>query len=235
MKKLVTVASLAALILTSYISPAAAQGHDPTAGAPAAAAPAAATPARSGRDKGLMLRVGIGVDGCTDDFCDDIDPMVAVRLVVLYRLLKYVAAGVHTAFLFGDPDTGLADRAWNLFLGVEGRGILPYKQFDFWLGLALGFNRTMLGGDQFIPGFGVVDGRYWQNAFGLGFGFGGDYFITKNIGVGLNFYMYKAFPQRACFDTDVSDTDCGDLSESVKDDIGIIWSVNAMFTYYLPL
>lgn len=222
MKKLVVAASVAALVCTSLPSHAAAQG-------PVAAAK------QTDRKQGLMLRLGLGVDHCTDDWCDDIDPSASVRLVVGYRFLKYVAVGVHTAFLFGDPDNGVADFAWNVFLGVEGRGIFPYKRFDFWVSVALGWNRTMLNGDQFVPGQGVVDGRYWMNAFALGFGFGADFFITKNIAVGLTFYLYKPWPDKGCYDTDVSDRDCIDLSNDVEDDIGLIWSINAMFTYYLPL
>jgi hypothetical protein len=222
MKKLVAAASLAALILTFWASTAAAQGPPvPTVD--------------SGRETGLMLRVGVGLDGCTDDWCDDIDPSVNVRFVGLYRFLKHVAVGVHMAFLFGNPDSNVGDHAWNLFLGLEGRGILPLKQIDLWGALSLGWNRSMTSGDMFIPGLGNIDARTWMNAVALGFGFGGDYFITPNIAVGLNFYLYKPWPQEGCLDTELSDTNCVELEEDTKDDIGIIWSINAMFTYFLPM
>jgi opacity protein-like surface antigen len=232
MKKLITSVSLMALLLTCAASPAAAQVPPGGVGGPGAGAPVA--PAKAGRDKGLMLRLGFGVDGCTDTWCDHVDPMVNLRVVALYRIMKYVAAGLHMAFLFGDPDNNFADRVWNLFIGAEGRGIFPYKQFDFWVALSLGYNRTM--GALEVCGFGVcVDGQSWSNAFALGFGFGADYYLTKNIALGLSFYLYKPWPDEYCEDSNRTNKVCNELSQNDLDDIGIIWSINAVFTYFLPM
>jgi len=230
MKKLATAAGLAAVILTSFTSNTAAQAPPGGTGAPAAGAPV-----QAGRSNGLMLRLGIGLDGCTDDWCDDVDPSASVRLVALYRIMKYVAAGVHMAFLFGEPEVSSVDMVWNLFLGAEARGIFPYKQIDLWTGLALGWNRTMISGEICLPLLGCAEGKTWANAVALGFGFGGDYYITKNIAVGLTFYLYKPWPQVGCGEFDNADSDCDDLTDEDKRRIGIIWSVNAMFIYYLPM
>ncbi len=232
MKKLVVAVGLTALILTSFAFNAAAQA--PAGGVGGAGAGAPAAPAATGRDKGLMLRAGIGLDGCTDDWCDEIDPMVGLRFVALYRVMKHLAVGLHLAFLFGDPDNNLADRAWNLFIGGEGRGIFPYKQFEFWGAASLGYSRFMAYQEVCFGGV-CGDGNMWMNAFTLGFGFGGDYYLTKNIAVGLSFYLYKPWPDESCSDTSSSDTTCYELSKDDQDDIGIIWSFNAMFTYFLPL
>lgn len=231
MKKLVIAASLAALILTSWTSTATAQAP------PGGVQPVAETAAPrviSKRDKGLMLRLGLGLDGCTDDWCDNVDPSVNVRFVALYRVMKYFSAGLHMAFLFGDPDHSYADRVWNLFIGAEGRGMFPYGQFDFWVAVALGYNRTMGKGDICVPMLGCAEGHSWMNAFALGFGFGADYFITKNMAVGLAFYLYKPWPDEICGEINNS-RDCSEMTQDDLDNIGIIWSINAMFTFFLPM
>ncbi len=185
------------------------------------------------RDRGLMLRVGIGLDGCTDDWCDHIDPSVALRTVALYRVMKYFAAGMHVAFLFGNPDSSYADRALSLFVGAEGRGIFPWRRLDAWVSLALGYNRSMLAGEVCTL-IGCVDYSGWDDAIALGFGTGADFFITRSIAVGAGFYMYKPWPRRGCTEVD-GDTSCREPSADDMDRVGVIWSITAMFTYFFPL
>ena len=229
MKKLFVAGTLAALICMSWTSGAVAQAPPGGASSPGAAAPGA--PGMASRDQGLMLRLGGGVDGCTDDWCDHIDPMVGLRLVALYRIMKYVAAGLHTAFLFGDPDSNYADRAWNLYIGAEGRGIYPYKQFELWGAFSLGYSRFMATREECAMGV-CGDGQWWMNAFAVGFGFGADYYFTRSIAAGLSFYLYKPWPDQLCTDTSISDTDCNDMSKDDLDDIGIIWSISAVVTLF---
>ena len=231
MNKLLVAVTLAALLMVSLGPPASAQP---------APAPTALPATAFDRSKGLMFRLGLGITGCTDDWCDNVDPSANLRVVALYRFHKYAAAGLHLGFLFGDPESdygwggGSADHVWNLFIGAEGRGIYPYKNFELWAGLSLGYSRMMVDGSVDFMGVNYSY-RGWANSIALGFGFGADYYITRNIAVGVNFYLYKPWATTVCTKAEDTDTECDDVSDSDQDNIGIIWAINAMATFFLPL
>jgi opacity protein-like surface antigen len=204
----------------------------PTVAAAQGFPPAKPFVGEGGRDTGIMLRLGLGVTGCTDDACDHVDPGLNLRLEALYRLKKYVAVGLHFNFSLFDAENVVGDQAGHLFLGVEGRGILPLKFVDLWTGLTMGWSRTMIWGSDTYLGQ-EVDYRYWSDGFALGWGLGADFYITRSWAVGLSFWLYKPWYDDGCgWDSATEDSRCDELSEAQKDNIGIVWAFGANATYY---
>jgi hypothetical protein len=201
-----------------------------------AAAPLFLTQEKS-RKKGLMLALSIGVDGCNDNWCEYVDPSANFKLEVLYRILPYAAIGLHGQFALLNPNTDhyFWENAANSFLGVEGRGIFPYRKLDAWIGLAFGWTRSLGWSSETVLGH-TVKSRGWMDAFGLAFGFGADYYVHKLIAVGLNFWLVKGFYEKACiWDSESNDKVCDDLSNADKNDIGIVWSLAASATFFFSL
>jgi hypothetical protein len=210
-------------------APAPSAAPPPAGGGPPAGGQAAPAPAPL-REKGLAVSLGFGVDGCTEDFCKDVDPMVFLRLQALYRFMKYAAAGLHFAQTFQNPDEGgdEIDALWFMMVGAEIRGIFPYKNIDGWMGLTLGFGRWQVDGSTQGQDF-----KAWMNGFTLGWGFGADYYFTEHVAVGLNFYLYKPFFEEMCSDPAIMGGDeCYDLSDDAKDEIGIWWTLGLAATYH---
>lgn len=207
------------------------------------APPASALPHHK-RKMGLQLHIGLGVDGCTDNWCEDhdgwteIDPSAGLRMQALFRFLKYGAVGLHLGIMFGDPDHSEPDRAWSLILGLEARGIYPYKWFDFWGSLVLGYSRTQTEGTGhiYIGGFDIQgDYRGWYDGFALGFGAGVDFFISKWFGVGLEFFIYNPWYDEGCTKWNDQATRCWELTDEDRNDIGVIWSVGFHATFFIGL
>ncbi|MFH2008237.1 MAG: hypothetical protein ABI333_16760 [bacterium] len=233
MRRLIIAACIASLLSLSYAGPAsaapAAAGGDPIT----AKLPPQDTDQQK-RNKGLMFVLNVGVDDCTDDWCDNVDPSFGLSLVVMYRIMKWFAVGLHTAFLIGDPDdnygfVGPADSLWAFYLAAEGRGLFPYKNFEAWAAMSFGYMRVMSSGD-----FGGTTIRGWADNFALGFGFGADYYVWRNLAVGLGFYLYKPFIFTVCGD-DGTNSDCFDLDDSQERDVGVIWHLFASIKFMLPL
>jgi hypothetical protein len=216
-------------------SPGAPPPAAPTAAPPPVDQPPEAPPHMPARYTGLMGRLGFGVDGCTDDFCDNVDPMVFVRVQGLYRFMRYVAAGLHASFMFNDPDepAGTDVDVFGVFVvGAEGRAIFPFRALDAWTGFTLGYARYQVNG-----GAQGVDVTGYANGFALGWGFGADYYLTETIGLGLGFYLYKPFWDEVCQESNepMLDTGCQDLSDEAKDQIGIWWTLGVNLTFHLPM
>jgi len=192
----------------------------------------------SGRFQSMMFQLGFGADGCTDHWCDHVDPLVFLRMNVGYRFLKYMEAGLHVGLFFGHPDAPAGrdvDMDWNVFVGPEVRGVLPLDRIagfpiDLWAGMTLGWDRFMESGKQFIgPWWVDYDAR--SDGFALGWGFGADYVLANRVGLGLGFWFYKPWFNDICVEARGS-TDCDDVD---NDDIGVIWTVGFQVTYYLAL
>jgi hypothetical protein len=180
-----------------------------------------------------MLIGAFGVDGCTDNWCDNVDPLVFIRIQAMYRFLKYIAAGVHIVFPFGYPEDepqGVDYTIWGAMVGAEVRGVFAWRKLDFWTGLVFGWMRSQVDAEN------GGSASAWFDSFGLGWGLGADYFLTPRIGLGLNFYLYKPFPEEVCSDPPmVGNQECVELTSDAKDDIGIWWTVGIAFTFFLPM
>lgn len=187
---------------------------------------------------GLMIGLGLGVNGCTDTLCSAAEPLMDLKLHVLARLGRYFAAGLQMAFLFNykadvskngiENDT----RAfWSLLLAAEARLVLPYRNADFWLGALMGYYRWMYQ-YTYSDSNGSSDVTDYFNAFVLGGGLGFDYFVHRRFLIGFSFYLYKPIAREVCVDKEMQR---GELcSSDRKNDIGIWWSLGITFTYYLP-
>lgn len=188
------------------------------------------------RERGVMLQVGLGVSDCTDNWClswshGEIGPLLGVPVVAMFRINQHVAAGVHGAFLFGNGKEDSLDLAWHIAVGAEVRGYLPYKIIDPWMGLTLGFARSMVMGEN---GNSTFNG--WQNGFMLGFGFGADIYVLPKVAVGASFYLYKPWYDEYCLrDEESNSTECVSLSDRMKNDVGIVWTVTANVTFFFKL
>jgi hypothetical protein len=202
---------------------------------PPPAAPAGPTIAE--RSRGFAFIGSFGVDGCTDDWCNDVDPMVFLRVQLLFRIFKYAAVGLHTGFLFQHPDDPPGqdtDVLWNLILGGEIRGIIPWRKVDVWTGFVFAWSRWMWEGEAEILGQ-TYDLSQWMNGFALGWGFGADYFLGRTFAMGFNFYLYKPWYKKLCIKN--GDKTCPDLDEpplNAEDQIGIWWTVGFNLTFLLP-
>jgi hypothetical protein len=198
--------------------------------------------AKRSRVGGFLLKGGLGVNGCSDRMCHDMFPLLHLRFGAYYRIIKYFGLGIHMAFLFNHPDDenradavfmpddAHFDTFWKLVIGPEFRGIFPPGQWDFWLSLVLGYAKW--GGDGEVPhpsGPGIADYNAWMHGFVLGWGVGFDYFIHKNMAVGADFYLYQSWFNDYC-DEILGTTDCRDLSDWDRYDIGLWWSIGFVFT-----
>lgn len=189
------------------------------------------------RENGFLLKGGVGVDGCTDRWCDEMYPLLYLRVGAYYQFLKYMAAGVHLAFTFAHPEKNNEDAArvhldtfWSLVVGPEFRGILPIKKLDLWAGIMVGYSRWAGVGEQYQPGPDrIVNWEGWMHGFVLGWGWGLDYYLHPNMAVGAEIYFYKAWYDDVCVEV-MGSTDCSDLSNWDRYDIGLWWSVGFVFT-----
>ena len=200
----------------------------------ASAAPAAGTnfwPPNRNRARGLLFQFGFGGSGCTDDLCENLDPMVYLRFQASYRLLNYLAVGLHLGIPFFDADSRSVDAAYNVFLGPEVRGILPLGPIDVWTGVAFGWFRTEGDGEVCIGGF-CADGSAWADGFGFAWGLGALYFVTRRIGVGVDFWLYTPVLDRSCY-SEGGDRSCGDVDD--QNGVGITWMVGLTAAFFLPM
>jgi hypothetical protein len=176
-----------------------------------------------------MTRLGFGVNGCTDRWCEEVDPMVFVRLQGLYRIMEFVAAGLHANFMLQDPDEVLhpdIDRMTLMVFGAEARGIFPYKQLDAWSGLTIGYGLAgeLNGGDA----------ESWTHGLVLGWSLGADYYVTDHLGLGLGLQIYKPFFYRRCEDREGS-SGCESLNSSEREKVGIWWVLGLDLVYHFSL
>lgn len=190
------------------------------------------------RQRGLDFTLGLGVAGCTDTVCSGLDPSAHLRLQVLYRVIPYFAAGAHLGFQFVDPDRNAnryIDLGWSTLIGGEVRGILPVGPLEAWLGLTLGFMRHQI--DQENNDVAFID-RAWTNGFGLGIGFGAQYFLHPKVALGLDFWLYKGFFDKWCTyqnDGPIETEACGHLNDDERAEIGVVFTFGLTATFFLPL
>jgi hypothetical protein len=214
--------------------------------APQAAPPPRATPAarpasssrvwppHRAREKGLLASLGFGISGCNDNWCDDFDPLVYLRAHVLYRVLNYVAFGLQIGLPFHDANDRYVDARYDVFMGPEVRGILPLGRFEVWSGLGMGWMRAQADGEGCLGGV-CREGSSWSDGLGIAWGFGGLYYVTPRIGLGLDFWLYKPIFFEGCIDIEGYDKDCGDIEEEDRDDVGITWMLGASAVFFLPM
>jgi len=182
------------------------------------------------RARGLMFAGSFGVDGCTDHICDGMDPLVYFRMEGLYRVLKYLAVGLHFGMHFADPDGQGRDHAYDVFIGPEAWGILPLGPLDIWAGMALGWMRMAEDGEECWAGV-CWSGSGWTDGFGLAWGAGGLFYVIPRLGLGADFWLYKGIFDKYCLSGDGGHS-CSDVD---NDDVGITWSVGFTAVYFLGL
>ncbi|MCU0662601.1 MAG: hypothetical protein MUC50_09785 [Myxococcota bacterium] len=183
------------------------------------------------RKQGFMALVSVGLNGCTGSSCQNMAPMVHVRLHLLYRFQKYGAAGLHTAFLFNGPlfeNKGARTELWDAFVGPEIRALLPLKEFDLWTGLALGYEhrRRLVVSDGFTH---EIQG----SAIGLAWGIGIDrYLLPSRLAMGADFWLYKGWFLRFCSTTGDNKTICS-TQPNVDEASSIALAVGLTLTLFL--
>jgi len=174
-----------------------------------------------------------GLNGCTGPRCQNLGPLFHTRLHPLFRVNKYLAAGLQVGFLFMGPlfgAEGARTELWDAFVGPEVRGLLPLGKLDLWIGLAVGYfhRQHQVSTDGF-------EHKIWANAVGLAWGIGLDYFVWKNrIAIGGDVWMYKGWNQRFCSRTGSNDAICSGDS-SIDEDGGFTIAAGATVTFFLPL
>jgi hypothetical protein len=189
----------------------------------------------------VLIKVGIGVNHCTDDFCNSArtnnayrfptEPMLYLRIQGLFSFGKYFAPGLHMAYLFTYKKKipNQETRAfWSLFLGPEARVMVQASLIDFWASAVLGYFRWMW--DVKINN---VNRSRAFDAFAVAGGFGADYVTTSKVVVGISTYIYKPFPIRVC--STVGSGNCNKPTSPFKKAVGIWWSLGFVLTYFLPL
>lgn len=202
------------------------------------ALPNAAQAQSAARQRGMDFSLGLGVAGCTDSVCSNLDPSAHFRLQVLYRVIPYFAVGGHMAFQFYDPDRNAPDwlkGAWSTLVGGELRGILPVGPLEAYVGMALGFMRIQEDGERIIA---ADHYRSWSNGFGLGFGFGAQYFVHRSVALGLDFWLYKGFFREGCIvylDASRRVEVCEHLDPDDRARIGVSFTFGMNVTFFLPL
>lgn len=197
--------------------------------------PQVADAQRGRRNRGLDITLGLGGAGCTDLECAGFDMSAHTRAQVLFRVIRYFAVGAHVGFQFYDPNRMRdADLGWSMLLGAEVRGILPVGRLEAWLGMAFGYMRWQV--EQENDDNAWVD-QEWRNAFGLGFGFGVNYFVHRRVALGLDFWIYKGFANELCdYENDGRDeTRCWEPNDDEHAAIGATFTFGANVTFYIPL
>lgn len=232
-----SIAVLIALGSLLVATPAAAQGPPPpperpttttTGGGTTGGAKEGGKPGQSNRRMGILASLGFGVNGCTDDLCDNSDPLLYVRLQGLFRVFHYLAVGLHLSFHTFHPDetpSGVDVSLWDVFIGPEFRGIYAWKKLDVWTGFALGYYRVMAHTSS--P---AGDSDWWSNAFGFAWGIGAQYFLIRSIALGLDFWLYKPVLTEACSDSG-GGSSCSDVED--QDGVGITWAVGFTATFWI--
>lgn len=207
------------------------------------AKPAEARRARGGiaesMEQGIMLNLGLGLNGCTDRLCHDVLPMVDLQLAAIFRFKKNFGIGLHMGFLFGHPkdevrtylsDLGRTtfDSFWLFVIAPEFRLFLPHDNLDFWVGVLPGYARWMADG-VFIDPRNSFDAS--MNGFVIGYGGGVDYYFTEMIALGAAGYFYHPHFEELCYKEGRVKT-CYDLDRWHRHDIGMWWTVGFKFTAF---
>jgi hypothetical protein len=185
------------------------------------------------RAQGLHLAGSVGLNGCTGPRCQNLAPMIHTRLHPLYRINKYLAAGLHVGFFFMGPlfgNDGARTVLWDAMVGPEARGLFPVKGFDLWIAVAVGyFHREH---KVTTDGF---EHKIYANAIGLAWGVGLDYYVWKNrIAVGGDVWMYKGWNQRFCSRTGSNDAICSG-EPNVDEGGGVSIAAGVSVTYFWAL
>jgi len=190
------------------------------------------------RNRGLDFTLGLGIAGCTDVYCSGFDMSAQVRLEVLFRVVRYFAVGAHVGFQFLSPDRNAprwVDLGWSMLLGPEIRGILPVGPLEAWVGFTGGFMRAQV--DQENDDTNAIDVA-WANGFGIGFGFGAQYFVHRKFAIGLDFWLYKGFFREECtYENDGNPTteNCYHLNRDERAAIGVVFTVGLTATFFLSM
>ncbi len=195
------------------------------------------TPGPTRRGNAVALHFAFGVDGCTDEWCHYVDPMVFARFAGGLRVYDFLSVGLQIDFFFGDPESRQGydpDVYWALFLGPEVRGFLPLDRItrlpaDVWMGLGLGWMRLEAKGTYVVPILGDRSDTTSSNGIALAWGFGVDAVLMRSLGVGLAFWLHKPWFDEAC-------SSLADRCEDVDNDkVGVVWSFGLHVAYYLPV
>ena len=190
------------------------------------------------RNRGLDITLGLGMSGCTDYFCSGFDMSAQTKIEVLFRVVRNFSVGAHMAFQVQNPDRNSdawVDLGWSMLIGPEVRGILPVGKLEAWIGFTAGFMRMQI--EQENDDIDDID-VIWTNGFGLGFGFGAQYFVHRKVAIGLDFWLYKGFFNEVCTyenDDDPRDERCGDWTDDERAAIGVVFTFGLNVTFYIPM
>ncbi len=198
----------------------------------AASRPCAAEPGEKGieRDRGVVLLASTGLNGCTGTRCQNLGPLLHVRVHPQFRIFRFLSAGVHLGFNFKGPlwdHGGTRTELWDMLVGPEIRGILPVKQVDIWVGLAFGYlhRRRLVASEGYEHAVRV-------HAIGLAWGAGVDYFIVPGwVALGGDVWFTKGWNREFCSRTGDNDEVCS-TAPDVDDGTGIDIAAGVSLTVF---
>ena len=170
-----------------------------------------------------MLKLGLGIQGCTKDCAKFFDPNMYQRLSALLRIGAWFATGLHFVGIIqmGTDSEGERLMAQHLLVGPEVRGIYRFRQLEVWSGLFIGYvhHQTKMW-DMGTPQKSTLTG------FALGWGLGLDYYFTRIVALGINLWIYKPVYRKLCINDECT-------SAISNKGVGIHWSVGPTLTIYL--
>ncbi len=148
--------------------------------------PPVARLAKTALQRRLVLELDVGVHLCAGSYCRYSTAHLAVRSSVLYAARRYMAVGLHVAFLMervsGLPN-GELDTNKDLLGAAEYRVRIPVKRVLLWAGLALGYvyrERQSIGGGATRSDQDMV----------MGLGLGTDLFVSSSAAFGIATWLY---------------------------------------------
>jgi hypothetical protein len=189
--------------------------------------------AETTRDRGVTFIPSLGLNGCTGERCENLAPMLHLRMNPGFRIFRFLQTGVHVAFLFQGPLFEHADERtelWDFLVGPEVRGILPIKRLDIWLGIAFGYmhRRRLVESDDH-------EQRAFYHAIGLAWGGGVDAFLVPGrIALGGDIWIYRGWNREFCSTSGDSDEICS-TANNVDKGTGYSIAVGASLTFFFPI